>query len=302
MLRKANCIPIHHPYTPRTPPQVLVTSMKLYGRLVGFNRPPLLQPAVQPAVQLVQPAAVGSAATVAAVTPAEAAKREPPDWLAKAAPWAKLWAAPWAKPTTPAPPVAASTVSGAVAATEAARRGMAGEQPTPAAPSAPRERRALVVGVDYTRAGVGLSGCANRARAMAERLREVGYECVTLLDEGVIPSTAPAAVSATPTPAPSAPAPAGDAAAAAAADPALPEARRILKELMALVQWARGGRARQVWIHYCGVGMNQAVVLGGEAAADESGVAMVPLDVAERGVITNEVFGLGLKLGPKLRL
>ena len=35
--------------------------------------------------------------------------------------------------------------------------------------------------------------------------------------------------------------------------------------------------------------MNQDVVLGGEASTDESGVAMVPLDVAERGVITNEV-------------
>merc|ERR1719149_15952 len=80
------------------------------------------------------------------------------------------------------------------------------------------------------------------------------------------------------------------AAAPAAAEPGLPEARRILKELMALVQWARGGRARQIWIHYCGVGMNQATVLGGKAATDESGVAMVPLDVAERGVITNEVF------------
>ena len=73
---------------------------------------------------------------------------------------------------------------------------------------------------------------------------------------------------------------------------------------MALVQWARGGRARQVWIHYCGIGANQAAVLGGEAAADESGVAMVPIDVAERGVITNEVFGavLTLALTPALTL
>ena len=30
---------------------------------------------------------------------------------------------------------------------------------------------------------------------------------------------------------------------------------------MALVQWARGGRARQIWIHYCGVGMNQVYLL-----------------------------------------
>ena len=60
---------------------------------------------------------------------------------------------------------------------------------------------------------------------------------------------------------------------------------------MALVQWARGGRARQVWIHYCGIGANQAAVLGGEAAADESGVAMVPIDVAERGGITLEEVG-----------
>ena len=68
---------------------------------------------------------------------------------------------------------------------------------------------------------------------------------------------------------------------------------------MALVQWARGGRARQVWIHYCGIGANQAAVLGGEAAADESGVAMVPIDVAERGVITNEVFGAVLRSLPE---
>ena len=45
--------------------------------------------------------------------------------------------------------------------------------------------------------------------------------------------------------------------------------------------------------------MNQDVVLGGEASTDESGVAMVPLDVAERGVITNEVLGAVLRSLPE---
>ena len=79
---------------------------------------------------------------------------------------------------------------------------------------------------------------------------------MTLLDEG---SATPAAAADAPTAAPAAAAkaaapPASAAAAAAptaaatgADEPGLPEARRILKELMALVQWARGGRARQVW-------------------------------------------------------
>ena len=44
---------------------------------------------------------------------------------------------------------------------------------------------------------------------------------------------------------------------------------------MALVQWARGGRGRQIWVHYVGVGLNQQAALGGESAADASGVAMV---------------------------
>ena len=129
---------------------------------------------------------------------------------------------------------------------------------------------------------------------MAARLAEASYECVTLLDEDAsAPAAAAPAKAATPAAA------AATAATAAAAEPGLPEARRILKELMALVQWARGGRARQIWIHYCGIGMNQDVVLGGEASTDESGVAMVPLDVAERGVITNEVLGAVLRSLPE---
>ena len=87
---------------------------------------------------------------------------------------------------------------------------------------------------------------------MAARLAEASYECVTLLDEDAsAPAAAAPAKAATPAAA------AATAATAAAAEPGLPEARRILKELMALVQWARGGRARQIWIHYCGIGMNQ---------------------------------------------
>ena len=150
-----------------------------------------------------------------------------------------------------APPLDATSAATAAAAAEDAR--------------GKPERRALVIGIDYTRSGGGLRGCAAKAVEMAARLEAAGYACVKLLDGAADPEVAKATGS-------------GGEAAEAAEAATQPEARRILKELMALAEWARAGRGRQCWIHYVGIGVNHAEVLGADSrvSVDDSGLAMVP--------------------------